>query len=140
MKILIPVDGGDPSQRALRFVLRQWPSAADGPSLHLIHVDVPLSVHVSGYLDPVAMAQFHAHNGTAAMRAARRLLARQGRLHEETLRVGDPAEEIVQMARRGRFDLIAMGSHGRGAIGSLFLGSVALKVLAHARVPLVVVR
>ncbi|UPG86668.1 universal stress protein [Luteibacter aegosomatis] len=140
MKILIPVDGSAHSLRALRFVVRQWPHSENEPSLHLLHVDVPLSAHVSGFLDPVAMAQFHAHNGARALRPARRILAREGRLHEESMHVGDPAEDIVQVARKGRFDLIAMGSHGRGAVGSMFLGSVVLKVLANSRIPIVVVR
>jgi len=35
---------------------------------------------------------------------------------------------------------IVMGSHGRGALKRLFLGSVAVKVLSESRVPVLVVR
>ena len=39
-----------------------------------------------------------------------------------------------------RFDLIAMGSHGRTPLGSALLGSVALRVLAQCKVPVLIVR
>lgn len=140
MKILIAIDGSPFSTRAVRFVTKQWPSGPGEAALTLVHVDLPLSAHISGYLDAVAVAQFHAHNAARAIRPARRLLGALERPHDEALLVGDPAEEIVQLAGRGRFDLIAMGSHGRGALGSMFLGSVVLKVLSHSRLPVLVVR
>ncbi|SEO31977.1 Nucleotide-binding universal stress protein, UspA family [Luteibacter sp. UNC138MFCol5.1] len=140
MKILIAVDGSPYGARALRFVLRQWATSRNAADLTLLYVDPPLSAHVSGYLDAVAVAQFHAHNYAHAMRGVRRLLARERRAHEEAMLVGDPPVEIVQFARKGRFDLVAMGSHGRGAVGSVLLGSVVLKVLSHSRVPVLVVR
>lgn len=140
MKILIPVDGSAHSTRAARFLLRRWSEATTPPDITLVHVDAPLNAHISGYLDPVAVSQFHARNGAAAMRPVRRLFANAGHIHDERMLVGDAAEEIVRLAAKGRFDLIAIGSHGRGAVGSVFLGSVVLKVLSHSKVPVLVVR
>jgi nucleotide-binding universal stress UspA family protein len=51
-----------------------------------------------------------------------------------------PAEAIVKAASDNNCDLIYMASHGRGAIGSLLLGSVTNKVLAHCKIPVVVHR
>jgi nucleotide-binding universal stress UspA family protein len=47
---------------------------------------------------------------------------------------------IIDVARKKRCDAIVMASRGRGAIGSLLLGSVTSKVLAHSRIPVVVFR
>ena len=49
---------------------------------------------------------------------------------------GDPAER----ARTGNPDLIVFGSHGRGHLASLVKGSVATKVLATTKVPVLLVR
>ncbi len=52
----------------------------------------------------------------------------------------DPDTAIVGTAKSKGCDLIVMASHGRGPIGRLLLGSVALKVLTHAPVPVQIVR
>ena len=59
-----------------------------------------------------------------------------------TLHIGryPPAATIVETANAERCDLIVMGSHGHGAIGQLFLGSVTARVAATCAVPLLVVR
>lgn len=44
----------------------------------------------------------------------------------------DPATGILEVAKQWKPDLIVMGSHGKGALTRLFLGSVSLKVLHHA--------
>ena len=54
--------------------------------------------------------------------------------------LGDPAEKIAQFAKRGGFDKIVMGTHGRGGITAMLMGSVATKVLHHATVPVTLVK
>jgi nucleotide-binding universal stress UspA family protein len=54
--------------------------------------------------------------------------------------VGEPAESILEAARAEEVDMIVLGSHGRGPIGRLILGSVSRHVVQHAAVPVVVVR
>lgn len=49
-------------------------------------------------------------------------------------------EAIIQAALQNGCDLIAIGSHGRGGIGGLILGSVTNKVLSHSRIPVLVYR
>lgn len=137
MKILLPVDGSAHSTRAARYLVRHWPADA---TVTLLNVDAPLRETIAGYLDAESVARFHLDNGTAALKPARRILAKAGHLFEERLLVGDPGIEILQWAKRGRYDLIVMGSHGRGPLKSLFLGSVVLKVLAGSSVPVLVVR
>lgn len=49
-------------------------------------------------------------------------------------------ETIAKVADTGKFDLLVMGSHGHGAIATLVMGSVTTQVLAHCKVPLLIVR
>ena len=70
-------------------------------------------------------------------------LVRRGRSRD--LRVafliweGDPAESILEAAAAERVDVIVLGSHGRGPLGRLILGSVSEDVVRRARVPVIVV-
>jgi nucleotide-binding universal stress UspA family protein len=58
----------------------------------------------------------------------------------EFIHVGKPAAEIVKGAKDWRADLIVIGSHGRGRVERLLLGSVAEAVMRHAVCPVLVVR
>ena len=51
-----------------------------------------------------------------------------------------PADSIAGYARTADIDLIVMGTHGRGAIDRLFLGSVAERVMRIAPCPVLTVR
>jgi nucleotide-binding universal stress UspA family protein len=53
---------------------------------------------------------------------------------------GDPGESIVSAAEAEAADLIVVGTHGRGTIGRLFLGSVSEYVMRNARCPVLVAR
>jgi nucleotide-binding universal stress UspA family protein len=56
------------------------------------------------------------------------------------IQVGKPATEIVKAAQEWPADLIVIGSHGRGGVQRLLLGSVADGVMRHAKCPVLVVR
>jgi nucleotide-binding universal stress UspA family protein len=47
---------------------------------------------------------------------------------------------IIDQATLKDADLIIMASHGRSGVGSLMLGSVAAKVLAHSTIPVLIYR
>jgi nucleotide-binding universal stress UspA family protein len=51
-----------------------------------------------------------------------------------------PAEGIIAVAEKVATDLIVMGSHGRRGFGRLLLGSQTNEVLAHSKVPVLVIR
>ena len=59
---------------------------------------------------------------------------------DHCLRQGDPAAEIVRLAREYPCDLIVLGTHGRGGLGRLLLGSVAEAVVRQAPCPVLTVR
>jgi len=51
-----------------------------------------------------------------------------------------PAEAIIAVAESEKCDLVVLGSHGRGAVGQLWLGSVTTRVLSTCSVPVLVHR
>jgi nucleotide-binding universal stress UspA family protein len=51
-----------------------------------------------------------------------------------------PWRGILRFARSKKCDAIVIGSHGRGALGGLILGSETQHVLAHSKLPVLVVR
>ncbi len=53
---------------------------------------------------------------------------------------GDPAAEIVGIARESGCDLIVMGTHGRTGMARLLVGSVAEQVLRKAHCPVVTIK
>jgi nucleotide-binding universal stress UspA family protein len=52
---------------------------------------------------------------------------------------GPPADPIVETARSGNYDLVVVGSHGRGRLGAALLGSVSTAVATQAGRPVLVV-
>ena len=67
-------------------------------------------------------------------------LSRGGLDARADVREGDPADEILSVARSWQADLIVMGTHGRTGLQRLVLGSVAQHVIAHAPCSVLVVR
>jgi nucleotide-binding universal stress UspA family protein len=52
---------------------------------------------------------------------------------------GYPSDEILKKAKALGCDAIVMGNHGKGALSYTFLGSMAEKVLRHAKIPVIIV-
>jgi nucleotide-binding universal stress UspA family protein len=140
MKVLLAVDGSAVSRRAVQHAVRLARQLASPPGLVLFNADTPLAQSVAIRLGAEAVRRYHEENGHAATRDARALLRRGHLPFGELQVVGDPAEAIVREARRGRYDLVVMGTHGRGALEGMLLGSVARKVIAQSPVPVTVVR
>ena len=59
--------------------------------------------------------------------------------HEMVVKQGNPWPEIRVLIEQRGVDLIVLGTHGRGLIGTLLLGSVAEQVLRHASCPVLTV-
>lgn len=51
-----------------------------------------------------------------------------------------PWAGILKAAAQRKCDAIVIASHGRGAVGGLLLGSETQRVLAHSKIPVVVIR
>lgn len=59
----------------------------------------------------------------------------------ETVKLdGSVAAKIIEYANENDFDLIIIGSHGKGAIHDYLMGGVAHKILLHVNKPILVVK
>ncbi len=84
---------------------------------------------------PLLVTLFHVGKG-GKIHEAERIFRGMGMEAEGREGKGEPATEIAAFARTGRFDLLAMISHGRRGLKRVFLGSVAEQVLRHTKTPL----
>lgn len=140
LKILIPVDGSSYSERAVKQVLELADSGAK-LEITLLNVQVPIaSGHVRMFISQDEVNSYHQDEGLAALANSRALLEAAGVPYNYHIGVGRVAETIVRFAREGNFDKIVMGTHGRGGLLELLLGSVAHEVLKNATVPVLLVK
>jgi nucleotide-binding universal stress UspA family protein len=57
---------------------------------------------------------------------------------EMKIAYGDPTEEVSKAASEGGYDLLVVGSRGRGALGELVLGSVSQRLVDDAPCPVLI--
>jgi nucleotide-binding universal stress UspA family protein len=69
-----------------------------------------------------------------------RRLREEGYKTKTRVTIGDPAEQIIAISEQEGVELIVMGTHGRGGLQRLWLGSVALTVAKGAERPVLLVR
>ena len=56
------------------------------------------------------------------------------------LEFGNPAETIIEIAEKGNYDLIVVGSRGLSSVKRFFLGSVSDDISHHAKCSVLIVR
>ena len=136
MKILFPTDGSPPSLAALAALVERHAWFRDTVELTLLHVHPALPYQRAvAWAGKQAVQQYYDEESEAALADGRKLLDGRGVACVVEKRVGDPAAEIVGFAESGNFALVAMGTHGRAALANLVMGSVATRVLATSKVP-----
>jgi len=140
MRILLAVDGSQPGNRAARYVANLALGLVETPRVTLVYVDEPLLRTAAMEIGLEGTKRYHEGNGRYAMRVARATLKRAEVDFEEQLLIGDPAETLIKLARSTRSNQVVMGSHGRSAFQSIFLGSVTIKVLTHSKTPVTIIR
>ena len=141
-RVLLPIDGSECSLRAVQYLLDRHADKSNpaDPEVHLVNVQVPLSGHISQFINRDQIAGFQHDEGGKALQGARALLDANGVRYAVHTEVGSTAEVIVNVANSLHCDHIVMGTHGRRALTELLIGSTTLKVLHLARVPVVLVK
>ncbi|WP_373501293.1 universal stress protein [Desulfococcus sp.] len=61
-------------------------------------------------------------------------------LSRTVIRDGNPAEEILAEIAEGDYDLVVMGTHGRGMVSTALMGNTARRVVRRSMKPVMVVR
>jgi nucleotide-binding universal stress UspA family protein len=135
-KILAAVDGSDASMHAVRKALEISDKlGAEVTLAHVVpHVFVPAEVPFdAGRLAEEAMKAGEALLAQAATELGRPAIARV------CLR-GGPGEAISELAESGNFDLVVVGSKGRGAVSRVLVGSITDRIVHICKRPVLVVR
>lgn len=140
MKILLAADGSVYTRHAVKFLIRNRGMFGTKLELCLLHVRPPLPGRATAVLARSAVNRYYSDETRKALSAAKRTLDRKRIPYKEMHLIGDPGPAIAGYARKGRFSVVIMGSHGESALRNLVLGSVASKVLANCRVPVLIVR
>jgi nucleotide-binding universal stress UspA family protein len=130
-RILIPTDFSKASDAALAYA--RTLAGSTGATLHLLHV-----AH-NAFLATV-LADPRDYETAAYEKLLHRLSGQSPGDILIVQRSEAPADEITRYARAHNIDLIVMGTHGRGRVAHLLLGSVAEKVARTAPCPVLTMR
>jgi nucleotide-binding universal stress UspA family protein len=136
-RILMPTDFSETSDAALEYAVVL--ARAFSSSVHLLHVVRDISEPGGGWHPPLSLLE---EQKAGARETLSKLVERQPRevQVQTSLRVGSPFVEIVRCAKELEADLIVMGTHGRGPVAHMLMGSVAEKVVRKAPCPVLTVR
>lgn len=140
MKILLSVDGSPYTKKMLAYLVTHDEIFSTAGDFTLFTAHAPLPVRVRSALGKDLVDNYYAEESERVLAPVSKFLLRHGIDAKSAWKVGPAGESIAKFAQGGKFDLLMMGSHGHGALASLVMGSVATQVLAHCRVPVLLVR
>lgn len=139
MKILIAADGSDHTKRMLAYLAaHDWLVTSNEFTVLTVVLEVPK--RAASYVAAESVQEYYQEEADHVLKPVREFLDQKGVQAQYLHKVGHPAEQIARQADEGGYDLLALGSHGHGALGNLILGSVATKVLSLCKAPVLLLR
>jgi nucleotide-binding universal stress UspA family protein len=140
MKILLAVDGSPYSKKMLAY-LSTHESLLNNSNAYTVFTAQPaLPPRARAAVGKDVVDAYYADESEKVLAPAAKFLLRHGIDAKSVWKVGPAGPSIAKLATDGKFDLVVMGSHGHGAVVNLVMGSVATQVLAHCKVPVLLVR
>ncbi|MGA0572927.1 universal stress protein [Variovorax sp. VNK109] len=140
MKILLAADGSKFTKKMLAYLATHDEMFGGGHEFTVFTALTPLPPRAGLALGKKVVDDYHAETAGKVLAPILKFMGRHGMEARSAYKVGPTGETIAKFADSGKFDLVVMGSHGWGALGSLVLGSVATQVLARSKVPVLLVR
>ena len=138
-RILLPIDFSRPSLKAIPYALaisRQF-----GADVHLLHVtDVAQQPPPTLLTLPLVPQSEWNRRFMKRLQTLARKYRTDGKISALEPRTGTAYEEICDVARELKADLIVIATHGYSGYKRMFLGSTAERVVQHSRCPVLVVR
>jgi len=133
-KILVPVDGSEHANRAVELAANL--ASQYDATIHLLHVvtltEIPDGIREYMKLERINESPYIValqSLGDHVVEAASQKAKEKGAEHvHTTVMEGDPAQSIIDYAKKGGFDMIVIGSRGLGKFQGVMLGSVSTKV------------
>jgi nucleotide-binding universal stress UspA family protein len=147
-KIIVPIDGSEHSDRAMFYALDL--AEKYSAEVRLLSVAQPVVAMGPVYLTQPMMSPSSTTIYVKEIEAAHKKMLEEALKKAEKAKpairiskqlvIGRPADKIVEIAGKEKFDLIVMGSRGTGGIKEFFLGSVSDRVADQAGCPVLLVK
>ncbi len=135
-KILVPLDGSKNSLRGLDeaiYLARQCQATITG--LYII------PIYPRNLADAIMPFQIHLNKEAKKfMDSAKKRSAQKGIDFKSKVIFGSPTVEIEELSKKGKFDIIVIGTRGQSGLKEVFLGSVANAIVHKSKIPVLVVK
>jgi nucleotide-binding universal stress UspA family protein len=140
-RILVPTDFSEPAESALRLAATM--AREFDCQLYLLHVvPEPYAYPWGTELSTLSLNDILVQSQQSAEERLHQLAADTGLPLERVVTraaIGTPVDQILSAISEDRIDLVVIGTHGRGMVGHLLLGSVAERIVRRAPVPVLTV-
>jgi len=139
LRILVPSDGSENAERAVRHAigLRDLGATVE---IHLLNVQPPVRGVAASLISHADITDFHRQEAMKALAGSIRLLEAAGLTPHIHIGVGEAGAVVIAFAQRLGVDQIVMGTRGLGGVAGLLLGSVARHVAGEATMPVTLLR
>jgi len=138
-KVLVPLDGSELAECALPHVINLFKKGVVEEVILLQIVEIPSVLLEEGF-------DFIGLKTAQISKAQKYLTGIQSQLSAEGLNVktevleGNTAHSIIEYAKRNDVQLLVIATHGYTGMKQLMFGSVALRILHDAHVPVLLIR
>ncbi len=140
MKILLPVDGSPYSKKMLAYLATHEGMFSPTNDYTIFTAQAALPPRARAAVGKEVVEAYYTDESEKVIAPVSKFLLRHGINAKSSWKVGQAGLLIAKLAEEGKFDLVVMGSHGHGSWANLVMGSVATQVLAHCKVPVLLVR
>lgn len=140
MKILLAVDGSAYSKKMLAYLVTHDSLFTAEHDYTIFTAQSAIPPRARAAVGKEIVEKYYADEAEKVLAPVDKFLQRHGIGAKSNWKVGAAGPAISKLATDGKFDLVIMGSHGHGTVVNLVMGSVATQVLAHCKVPVLLVR
>lgn len=143
-RILVPYDGSEYARRALDCAVAMA-GCCEGAKLFIATVSRPTPpmekiAREKGYVFDTDKADKKKKDpGQVLLDESEKLLP-PDTSHELIFRVGNPGSVLLDLSFEKDCDLVIMGNRGRGALKSLFMGSVSSHMASNVKCPILIIK
>lgn len=140
MKILLAVDGSTYSKKMLAYLSTHEALLSADHDYTVFTAATALPPRARSMVGKDVVESYYAEESEKVLAPIAKFLLRHGIDAKTSWKTGPAGALIAKTADSGKFDLLVMGTHGHGALANLVMGSVTTQVLAHCKVPVLLVR
>lgn len=140
LKLLVPVEENEIRAETIGSLIL-WIDRIETPyQIHLINVQPAIHGDVGMFLSHDQIQGFQRDEGMKQLKGAMEQLNSVNRPFEHHICVGDAAEVITQFARQNDMHQIVIGYRAIGTLTALLLGSLPVRVIQLADVPVMLIK